>query len=343
MEQVALAVARSAKLATDALNCGFTSLRECGGYGLYVKQLIDEGVIQGPHIYSAGKALSITGGHGDSHNFPLNFVCCPHNGSNGKWSSICDGCDQCLFAVRNNIRNGAKLIKIMSSGGIATIADPLDIPQFNSDEIQCIVRECKKNNMIVCAHAHGRDGIEIAIQNGVYSIEHGTFLDDDLAKKMVKNGCVLVPTRYIMEYLAKDDSKLSEQGKIKLKNAIEAHRNSIKCAIRHGVTICAGSDLIFDNWGDNALELKYYVDAGMSELEAIECATANGPLSLGNPLVNKNIPKTGQIRKGYVADLIAIINGKNPLKDIAVLSKPDNIGMVWKSGVIVKNIRSSKL
>ena len=196
--------------------------------------------------------------------------------------------------------------------------------------------------MIVCAHAHGREGIEIAVENGVYCIEHGTFLDDTLAKKMVEKGCILCPTRYIMEYLAMDDSKLSKQGKIKIKNAIDAHRNSIKCAIKNGVTIVSGSDLIFDNWGENALELKYYVDAGMTELEAIECATANGPLSLGNPLINKNIPKTGIIKKGYVADLITIINGENPLTDISCLSVPNNIGMVWKSGVVVKNICSAK-
>jgi len=338
VEPLHLAVGRSVKLARDAINCGYTSVREVGGFGVYVKRLIDEGVIQGPHIYAAGKALSITGGHGDSHNFPLGFVCCPHDGSSGKWSHIVDGADQCLFGVRNNIRNGAKCIKIMATGGVGTMHDPLDVTQFNEEEIRAIVKECDKNGIIVCAHCHGRDGIETCIDNGVYCIEHGTFLDDALAKKMAEKQCVYCPTRYILEYLAKDDSKLSEQGKVKIRNAINANRNAIKTAIKHGVTICAGSDLLFDDWGENTLELKYYVDAGMSELEAIECATANGPLSLGNPVKHRNVPKSGQIKKGYDADLIAIINDKNPLKDVTVLCDAKNIGIVWKSGNVVKNI-----
>eukprot|EP00484_Ammonia_sp_Unknown_P003350 CAMPEP_0197075148 /NCGR_PEP_ID=MMETSP1384-20130603/211464_1 /TAXON_ID=29189 /ORGANISM="Ammonia sp." /LENGTH=437 /DNA_ID=CAMNT_0042513991 /DNA_START=78 /DNA_END=1388 /DNA_ORIENTATION=+ len=344
VEPLHLAVGRSVKLARDAINCGYTSVREVGGFGVYVKRLIDEGVIQGPHIYAAGKALSITGGHGDSHNFPLGFVCCPHDGSSGKWSHIVDGADQCLFGVRNNIRNGAKCIKIMATGGVATLHDPVDVTQFNEEEIRAIVKECDKNGIIVCAHCHGnirngakcikimatggvgtmhdpldvtqfnekeirtivkecdkngiivcahchgRDGIETCIDNGVYCIEHGTFLDDTLAKKMAEKQCVYCPTRYIVERLAKDASLLPEQGKAKL--MIDASRNAIKTAIKHGVTICAGSDLLFDDWGENTLELKYYVDAGMSELQAIECATANGPLSLGNPVKHRNVPKS---------------------------------------------------
>eukprot|EP01083_Nonionella_stella_P212209 766589_1 len=304
MEPLSLSVTRAAKLAHDALMCGYTSCREVGGYGCHLRKLIDEGTISGPNIYSAGKALSITGGHGDAHNFPLNFVCCANNG----WAYIVDGTDQCLAAVRKNIRDGAQLIKIMCTGGIASISDPIDIAQFNRNEIKCIVEECKKNRVIVAAHCHGKDGIELAINNGVYSIEHGTYLNDELCKKMNENGCVLIPTRYVMEYLYRypKTAKVSPEGQIKIKKAISAHRNSIKCAIRNDVTICSGSDCIYDKFGNNTLELKYYVDAGMSELKAIQCATANGPLSLGQ----YKAPKTGQIKCGYDADLIAIVKKK---------------------------------
>ena len=200
-----------------------------------------------------------------------------------------------------------------------------------------MVEEAKRNGCIVAAHCHGRGGIQAAINNGVYTIEHGTFLDAELAKQMKKKGLILVPTRWICEYFYKNSFMLpSNESRIKMGEVIKMHRESIKIAMRNGITIAMGTDMGLDLWGQNSMELKYYMDAGMSALDAIQCGTANGPLTLGK---YKDI-KSGQVKEGFDADLIAL--NKNPLEDIGVLQDARNIKIVWKNGRIVKNLNVIK-
>eukprot|EP01084_Bolivina_argentea_P066843 121879_1 len=330
----AIAVGRSIQSLSKCIEYGITSVREVGGYGYYLKKLVNEGSVIGPNIYTAGKMLSITGGHGDFHNFPLDFMC--HLSHTDNITMLVDGNTECLKAVRKNIRNGADVIKIHATGGVLSINDALDSRQFGDNELKTIVNEARRSGTIVAAHCHGRDGIEACIDNGVYTIEHGSYLDDALAKKMKEKGIMLVPTRYIVEWLnesvEKDESKFNEKSMAKLKDIIASHRNSIKIAMKYGVKIAAGTDMAFDFWGENSKELEYYVEAGMSELEAIECGTSNCPDTLGP---HKNI-KSGQIKVGYDADIIALT--KNPLENIKVLQDAKNIVVVWKNGRILKNI-----
>eukprot|EP01084_Bolivina_argentea_P157414 274320_1 len=332
----AIAVGRSMKQLQTAINFGITSVREVGGYGLYLKQLINEGSIIGPNIYSAGKMLSITGGHGDFHKFPLSFMCqlC----STDNITNLVDGTSECLKAVRTNVRNGADIIKIHATGGVMSVNDALDSRQFSDEEIKTIVSEAARSGKIVAAHCHGREGIKACVENGVYTIEHGTCLDDALAKKMKEKNIILVPTRFIAEYFnlamkrMGNENNLNEKSKKKAISSIERSRRSLKIALKYDVKIAMGTDMFVDNWGENAKELEYYVDAGMSELEAVETATCNGPLTLGKYM---NV-KSGQIKEGYDADIIAL--KYNPLDNIKVLQKSKNILMVWKGGKIVKNI-----
>eukprot|EP01084_Bolivina_argentea_P123693 219192_1 len=327
IESSELAVTRSAQQAKMALNAGYINVREVGGYGVYLKKLINEGTIEGPNIYPCGKALSQTAGHGDHHNMPLQYSC-----NCIQWSKLCDGVDECIKAVRENIRMGADCIKMMASGGAATIIDPIHITQFNINEWKAIINEANRNQMTVAAHAHGRDAIERCIELGVTTIEHATSLDDNLAQKMVEKGCYYVPTIWAGEFmLNRLDSVSSDISK--LITAVENSKKALKCAIKNGVTIIAGTDvgIVDDVWGNNAREIQLYVDAGMTTLQAIECITANGPLSVGR----YKCPLKGQIKVGHVADILGL--SSNPLDDLSVLQNEKNIGMIWKGGKIVKN------
>ena len=244
----AISVVRSLSALSTCIEYGITSVREVGGYGCHLKKLVNEGTItQAPNIYPAGKFLTITGGHGDFHNFPLEFVC--QLSKNDNITLLVDGHTECLKAVRLNIRNGADCIKIHVTGGVLSINDRLDSRQFSDSEIKTIVDEAKRSGTICAAHCHGRDGIEAAINCGVYTIEHGSYLDDSLAKKMKAKGIMLVPTRYIGEWAdgllgADEEGKFDELVRKKAKQCISAGRNSFKIALKHGVKIAMGTGKI---------------------------------------------------------------------------------------------------
>ena len=154
---------------------------------------------------------------------------------------------------------------------------------------------------------------------------------------MKERELILVPTRWICEFFSENINMLGSKESIrKMLQVQKHHRESVGIAMKHGVRIAMGTDMFFDHWGENSKELRYYVDAGMTTLEAIECGTANGAMTLGK---YKDL-KSGQIKKGYDADLIAL--NKNPLEDIDVLQDADNIRIVWKRGVILKNLNEIK-
>ena len=377
-----LAVGRSIKHCKQALEAGFTSVREVGGVGYYLKQLINEGTIVGPNIYHCGKALSITSGACDEPRYSYNYM--HNNCSNGGDSccpsilgEMCNGEEECILAVRKQVRKDCSCIKIYTTGAVLSSIGNTDERQFNDKEIRAIVNEAKQTGRIVAAHAHGRAGILAAINNGVKTIEHGTCIDDEICHLMNEKGCIFVPTRWVFEYLIgplvnsnnnnnnngsknfndtvnttagasaekdeKTEAKMEETQKVatdvsilKGKKAYMTHENAIKCAIKHNVTIACGTDMFVDEWSKMGQELMYYVKYGMSNLEAIECATANGPLTLGETIG----PKSGQLKVGYDADMIAL--SKNPLDNIQVLSHANNVVIVWKNGKIAKNIWNSQ-
>ena len=272
------------------------------------------------------------------NRFPLHFVWDLSHTDNV--STLVTGKTECLREVRTNIRNGADLIKFHATGGAASVNDKIDARQFSDDEIQTITSEATRLGVSVAAHAHGREGIESAINNGVHTIEHGSFLDDNLCKKMKAKNMVYVPTRYIVEFCAtmvlnNPESEVNEKSKAKIKYCIDGNRNALKLAMNNGVTIAMGTDMgVWDYWGDNSKELEYFVDGGMSTLDAIKCGTMNGPLTLGP----YSTVKSGVIKKGYDADIIAL--KYNPLENIKFLQNSSNILMVWKGGEILKDIRN---
>ncbi|MHA2168458.1 MAG: metal-dependent hydrolase family protein [Candidatus Kariarchaeaceae archaeon] len=319
----------------EALLSGITSIREVGGHGIYLNRAIQEGAIQGPRIYSSGSIISTTGGHADIHGLPLDIL---HYGSkNGQIKfHLTDGRDGCYTAVRTQLREGAEVIKYCASGGVLSEIDHPIHQQFSLDEQKAIVEEANRAEVAVAAHCHGAPGIKSALEAGVKTIEHGSWLDEDLADLMIEKDAILVPTRYIIERIMVGAEKggVPDYAAAKLRALYDRHFDAMKIAIKKGVTIAMGTDMGISGpggilrWGENAEELSYYVKAGLSPMDAITTATGNGPLTLG-----KRAPFAGLLKEGYQADLLLL--NANPVDDITIMSNRKNIMHVVKSGNFV--------
>ena len=323
-------VARATADAAATVNAGITSLREMGGVGISMKPVIDAGIIPGPTIYPAGSLLSPTGGHADIHGLPLDFV--DSLDSRGFiFSELADGVPEVLKAVRKQLRRGAAVIKICASGGVMSEIDHPIHQQFSHEELVAIVEEAGRAERYVGAHCHGEPGIVAALQAGVQTIEHGSYLTEESAEMMIDQGAILVPTRFVVAALLDMEDILPAYAYRKGIMIADRHEMAMKIAIKAGVTIAMGTDIFVSGpmYGKNSLEVKLLIDAGMTPLEAIEAATANGPLTLG-----PQAPLSGQLRRDYDADVIAF--DTNPLEDVSVWGDPDRVTHVWKMGKPVK-------
>jgi imidazolonepropionase-like amidohydrolase len=324
----------SMRVTADAkrvLEAGFTSVREMGGLGTFLGRSIDEGAVVGPNVYGSGSMLSMTAGHGDSHGLDIGVSRQLHANVWGE-DNIVDGPDECRAGVRRMLRLGAKVIKVHASGGVLSELDDPHLPQFTKAELEAIVDEAARMERIVGAHCHGKRGIMNALDAGVKTIEHGTFTDDEVADAMVETGAVLVPTRFIVDLLVRegDERGMPEYAKKKIEMTAEAHADGISLAIEKGVTVALGTDIWATGiWGRNAEELALLVDCGMTALQAIEAATANGPLTLG-----PQAPNAGRLKDGMDADVICVSG--DPTSDVSALADPDNVTHVFKGGVRYK-------
>ncbi|KAG6030101.1 hypothetical protein E4U41_000205 [Claviceps citrina] len=317
------------------LNAGYTSVRELGGYAGDLWPAVQDGVLVGPNIYSAMAILSITGGHGDEQNQPLSVVA-DAMAYGSMPLAVCDGVPDCVKAVRRMVRRGARVIKVSSSGGVLSPNDEPEDRQFSDEELTAIVEEAGRSRRAVAAHAIGKAGILAALRAGVKTIEHGIYMDDEVADAMIEKGAVFVPTQHIIRVLkAEYLDKLPAPSRQKLVKLYDQSQAAYKTAIRKGVRIAMGTDSGSSDHrsglshGKNAHELVYAVELGMTPLQAIESATAVGPETLG-----RLAPLSGQLREGFDADLIAV--RKNPLEDIHVLADVENITHVWKGGKLHK-------
>jgi imidazolonepropionase-like amidohydrolase len=333
LEPIALRAARCARDLRSALDAGFTSVREVGGLGVDLARAVAEGVLAGPSIYAAGAILSPTGGHADLHSYPTSWVA--DFGHRGGELRTADGPDECARAVREQLRRNARVIKVCASGGVMSEIDNPVHQQFTGSELRRIVEIAGLADRVVAAHCHGKPGIMAAIEAGVRTIEHGTYADDEACDAMRESGTILVPTRTIIEdILAKLDA-VPGYAAAKLTAIADTHAAATARAIERGVTIAAGTDIALtgpdrpNSWGENGSELVHLVKFGMTPLQAIEAATATGPLTLG-----PQAPHTGQLEAGRDADVICI--GGDPLRDISVLARPEHVTAVWAKGRRVK-------
>ncbi len=312
------------------LTGGVTSVREVGGFGIDMHPAIATGTIPGPTIHGAGALLSTTGGHGDIHGLPLDFVL--SLGERGmRFTELCDGVPECLRAVRRQLRRNAKVIKICASGGVMSEVDHPIHQQFSGDELRAIVAEARRAERVVAAHCHGKPGIMAALEAGVTTIEHGSYLDEEAADLMLATGAILVPTRLVVAQLLTMEDTLPRYAYEKGVMIADRHEQALKLAIAKGIPIAMGTDIFVSGplYGTNSLEIRLLQDAGMTALEAIEAATANGPATLG-----PQAPRSGILGEGYDADVIAV--DFDPLSDASPWGDPDRVTHVWKAGARAK-------
>jgi len=328
--------ARAVKDAEAALMAGFTSIREAGGLGVHLARVIDEGTIRGPSVYAPGAIISQTGGHADLHAYPLAWM---HGyAESGGFMHLADGVPECLKVVRAQLRLGAKVIKVCASGGVLSELDDPIHQQFSDEELRAIVGEANRAGRIVMAHCHGQPGIMAALKAGCHTIEHGSYLDEAAADMMLERSAILVPTRFVIERLvgAAKDSGLPDYAYRKAVDIADRHLEAMRLAVAKGVRIALGTDIATSGadsgvpWGMHGGEFPHLVEAGMTPLQAIESATANGPLTLGP----EQAPPSGRLQEGLDADVIAL--ARNPLDDVGILSHAANVTMVWKKGELVK-------
>lgn len=325
-EPVVRQAARAAQDIHRTLLGGVTSAREVGGHGLDIQPAIAAGDVPGPTIHGAGKILSTTGGHGDIHSVPLEALDAVHG-----LGLLCDGVAEVTRAVRLNLRRNAKVIKVCASGGVMSEVDHPHHQQFSHDELVAIVEEARRAERIVAAHCHGKPGIMAALRAGVGTIEHGSFMDEEAADLMLEKDAIFVPTRFVVDQLLGQADRLPRYAYEKGLMVADAQSQAMKLAVAKGVRIAMGTDIFVSGemYGRNGYEIKLLQDAGMTALEAIEAATANGPATLG-----PQAPLSGQLVTGFEADVIAL--DFDPLTDSSGWGDPSRVTHVWKAGAAVK-------
>ncbi|KAJ9503123.1 hypothetical protein H2202_001277 [Exophiala xenobiotica] len=341
----ATAGARLVRNVRDILLSGFTSIRDLGGYAIELSRAISEDSLPGPNIYSAGCAISQTSGHGDVFDLPSDIVSSRlgvHSPLNPAQHPLllADGPSECRKAVRLLIRRGATCIKVLASGGVLSISDDPLRQQFSDAELTTIVDEATRAGRVVAAHCHGKPGILAALHAGCHTIEHGTYLDQECVELMKAQGAIYVPTRTIVKVGVDHPELMSPESYAKMLETAKHHRAAYRLAVKSGVKIALGTDLGISTpvshplaLGRSGGELSYAVsDGGMTPLQAIEAATAMGPETLGGLGM---APRSGQIKEGYDADLIAL--RANPLDDLDILKDPANVTHVWKAGRCFKS------
>jgi len=304
----------AAKALRDMLHRGFTSVRDCGGADHGLAGALRAGLVTGPRLHYAGKALSQTGGHGDvrgpGDDAGQAHYCCPDFGR------VCDGVSECRRAARDEIRKGAHHLKIMISGGITSPTDRVDSTQFSIEEIRAIVEEASAANRYVAGHAYTPAAIRRGVINGVRSIEHGNFIDDATAEVVRDHGAFLVPTLVTYHALADGGraAGLSDVTHAKIAEVLEASLRGLETAHRNGVDVAFGTDLLGSLQTRQLTEFTLRAEV-QKPADMIRSATTVGARLLGAEGL------LGTVAPGAHADLLAVDG--NPLDDISVLTEPE--------------------
>jgi imidazolonepropionase-like amidohydrolase len=314
---------RAAFNARQTLRAGFTTIRDLGdseGASIALRTAIEQGIAEGPRIYTSGKSIATTGGHAD----PTNGRARSLPNQPGPADGVINGPEQAYEAVRYRYKEGADLIKITATGGVLSYAKNGLNPQFSQAEIEAIVAAARDYGFRVAAHAHGKEGIRRAIVAGVTSIEHGSFMDADLFPLMKKHGTWYVPTLLAGWWTA---SKAEEPGyyppmvAAKAKAISPQLRTTFAKAYAAGVQIAFGTDSGVSPHGMNAKEFALMVEAGMPPAEAIQSATRHAAEVLGAS------GELGVIAPGAHADIVVVAG--DPTLDITLLERPQ---WIYKAG-----------
>lgn len=329
-----LSMARALRDMAQLRQQGYTAFRDLGSDVLLMRPAVAEGLLDVPRIFGAGRIISQIGGHGDVYQ-KLSL-----EASQRAYSPafIVNGVDEVRRACRINARNGADLIKIMTTGGVFSQGDKATPhSHFSQEEIRAAVEEAENMGSYVSTHAQATRGIKMALKNGVKCIEHGFYLDEECIELMVKNDCYLVPTLAIMHA-----SKLYFQGKEgvlpylkeKTEKSYEAHYRSLEMARKAHITVGVGCDFLGDaafgcSYSEATLELERLCVAGYTPMEVITMATKV------NARLLQMEDQLGTLESGKLADVL-LVDGK-PDEDIRVLRRSDHVKLVIQDGRIVKN------
>jgi imidazolonepropionase-like amidohydrolase len=301
-------------------------VRDVGGSGVNIslRNAINKGIIKGPRIFTAGKAIATTGGHAD----PTNSYRKDLMGDPGPAEGVVNGPDECRKAVRQRYKDGADLIKITATGGVLSVATSGSNPQFTEEEIKAIVETAKDYGFRVAVHAHGAEGIKRAIRAGVNSIEHGTLMDEEAIALFKQHGTWYVPTLTAGRSVADSAKKPGYYPAVVAAKAIAIGpqlQGTFAKAYKAGVKIAFGTDAGVFKHGMNWLEFTYMIEGGMKPMDAIKAATINAADLLGMK------DQFGSIEIGKLADIVAVDG--DPLKDSRVFGK---CVFVMKEGVVYR-------
>lgn len=328
--------AHAVRMLGHALNCGFTTVRDIGGGNYSLYRALADGLITGPRYFYSGKALSMTGGHGDFRSMderPRYELACGCGGGltfNGL-AVMADGPHECLKAVREELRQGAHCIKIMGSGGVASPTDPIWMNQYREDEIRAIVGECVERRSYVSAHCHPASAVRRCVAFGVRTIEHGTLIDDETASYVAEQGAYIVPTMATIFALTEAGRALGfpPASQEKMDFAFKSALSGMDAMRRVGVKVCFGTDLLGSTYTQQCREftLRSEVFSPVEILRQATSVTAEMMMMQG---------QIGCVAPGAYADLI-VVDG-DPLKDISLLADDGRrLSAIVRAGTLIKN------
>jgi imidazolonepropionase-like amidohydrolase len=311
-----------ARFGRETLLSGVTTIRNVGASGysdIALRDAINAGDVIGPRILASGPALGITGGHCDSN------MLAPEYGERGE--GVADGVDAVRAMVRKNVKYGADVIKYCGTGGVFSKGTRVGLQQYTPEEVAAIVDEAHMHGRKVAVHAHGANGIKVALKAGVDTIEHASLIDQEGLELAKKNGAFLSMDIYNTEYTQSEGPKRGELEEFlrKDREVAQAQRDNFRKAVQMGIKLTMGTDTGVHRHQDAPKQLAYMVEYGMTPMQAIQAATTVGAEALGIQ------SEVGQIAPGYSADIVAVT--RHPLDDIHAM---DNVEFVMKQGTVYK-------
>ncbi|MFD1942548.1 metal-dependent hydrolase family protein [Paradevosia shaoguanensis] len=325
-----LAALRSARVMEEALQRGFTTLRDLGGADIGLVQGVDEGLIDGPRLVICGKGLTTTGGHADLRPRTDDRPTMMHERL-GSMGYIVDGVDDCRKVAREMIKGGAKFIKIMANGGVSSPNDPIESIQFSRDEILAIVEEAENAGIYVSAHVYTDAAIRRCAELGVHSLEHCNLITPETAKIAADKGCIAVPTLVAYEALHLEGKRFGfgETEFAKIDTVRKGGLKSLEIMRDAGLPMAFGSDLLGELRSYHCMEFELLAKV-LTPAEIIRSATI-----IGAQLCQME-GKIGVIAEGAHADLV-VVDG-NPLEDITrLMSDGAHLPLIMRGGQVFKN------
>src|SRR5437773_6050985 len=322
---------RATAFARATVEAGFTTVRDLGSRFVASREFVDvalrnsinKGVIVGPRMLVATKGIGATGGHFDPTGGFRDFL---FGREPDYTDGIANGPDEIRKAVRFEVKNGADVIKAAVSGGVLSLADEVDTPQLTPAEMAALVDESHRLRKKVAVHCHGDQAAREAIDAGVDSIEHGSFMKPATITLMKSKGTFLTPTLMATEWIMSKLDNYPPALQAKAKAAAAARSEMFRNAVKMGVKISFGTDAAVFPHGQNAKEFKLMVDLGMTPIDALKSATANDAELLGL------VQKVGTLEKGKLADIVAV-----PGDPTADITATERVSFVMKEGKIIRN------